>query len=103
MIFCDSDTVFLWANMTDSITGAAISTATVNGVVLDSTGTTTLINFSFSYDGSLAQYEGTISAASAAVLVPGSNYIVQITAVNGGNTELRRETHNASYNSFSCG
>jgi hypothetical protein len=97
MIYLDSDTVFLWQGMRDSVTGSYVNDASVAGSLQDLDGTE-LQSFSFSYiDGSNGDYEGTVSAAMTTGLDPSGEYYVAITATRVGQTVTKRERHTTNY------
>jgi hypothetical protein len=97
MIYIDSDTVFLWHGMKDSLTGAYIEDATVTGSLQDLDGTE-LQSFSFDFiEGSNGDYEGTITAAMTSGLNPCREYLVAITATRSGQTVTKRERHSTNY------
>lgn len=99
MIFINSDTQFIWRNMQDEFTFEYIVDATVVGTLYDTDGTLlATFNFDCLNDG-CGNYKGTLLATNAD-LDPCGEYIVEVVATRGGQTERRRETHNASYRGF---
>jgi hypothetical protein len=97
MLYLDSDTVFLWHGMRDSITGNYINDATVAGSLQDLAGSE-LQSFAFSYiEDSDGDYEGTVTAAMTTGLDPSAEYYVAITATRGAQTVTKRERHSTNW------
>jgi hypothetical protein len=97
MIWINSDTLVEWSAMADSLTGNLIDDASVGGVLSDTSGNA-LVSFAFSYTGS-GNYLGTITAAQAAALATGTQYLLTVTATRteGNQTERRVVRTTADY------
>lgn len=100
MIYANSDTIFKWDGLTNSITGNYINSATLTGTIYE-LDETLIATFSFAYVAdSNGDYTGTLAADDIAGLDDGDEVIVEITATFGGSTETRRERHTVGYRGF---
>jgi hypothetical protein len=98
MIYLDSDTIFYWEGMRDSITLEWINTATVTATVWETE--TTPYTFNMLYvAGSNGCYRGTYPASASEHLTCGE-YLVEVEATEGASVERRRRTEIAAFRGF---